>query len=92
MLIISFIKLPPPGEIGYENVSISIYHDYIWWRQFANSNYSRELDRDGTHAFKSKYKELGDWVDEMDFTIQRPFLPGKYDQRNFHATHDTLIF
>jgi hypothetical protein len=70
--------LPSPGEIGFENISMSIYHDYVWWRQFSNNGYSREADRDAIQTFKSQYTELGDWVDDLGLIIQRPFLPVCY--------------
>ena len=56
---------------------MSVYHDYEKWRIFNNKGYSRELDRDSTRRFKSAYSNLGEWIDHMDYIIQRPFVPGK---------------
>ena len=48
-------------------------------RTFHNEGYSREKDRDKSIGFKSKYKNLGEFWDELElFPIQRPFIPVCY--------------
>lgn len=70
--------LPAPGEIGFEGVSISIYHNVTRWREFTNGGYAREENRDSIHDFKSRYKNLGAWADELELPVPYPFVPVCY--------------
>jgi len=70
--------LPAPGEVGFEGVSISIYHNRTRWGEFSNGGYAREEGRDSIHEFKSKYTNLEAWAKDLELPVPYPFVPVCY--------------